>query len=311
MSRPVRPVRRPVRPHRAGRWFWPAFAAPGIAWLAAWFVVPFYGVLAVAGGRTDPVFRQAIPQWNPLRWRADAYTTVLDDTFAGPLQGVFVRTVAYVAAAVALCILVGFPVAYHVARHGGKRKGLLLALVIAPFWVSYLMRMLAWVNILAEDGYLNRFLTWSHLAGEPIDFLGGRPATVVLGLVYGYVPFFVLPLYAALERLDVRLVEAARDLGATAAQAFWRVTLPLSRHGLAAGAVIVALPMFGDYYTNDLLSGSPRTEMIGNQVDLFVKGGTNQRLGAALVVELAVGLAVVMGWYLRSVLRASRAVRPA
>jgi spermidine/putrescine transport system permease protein len=134
-------------------------------------------------------------------------------------------------------------------------------------------------------------------------WLDGSATTVVLGLVYGYVPFLILPLYATLERIDWRLVDAARDLGASSRQAFWRVTLPLSKPGIAAGALLLALPMLGDYYTNDLLSRSPNTEMLGNQIDFFLNAGTQPQRGATLVLVLALMLTIGASWYVRGVVR--------
>ena len=134
----------------------------------------------------------------------------------------FLRTFEYVFASIILCFIIGYPVAYYVARYGGKRRGLLLGLLLAPFWVSYLMRMLAWVNLLQDDGYVNDVLRNLHLVSRPVDWLDGRPYTVVLGLVYGYVPFLILPLYAALDRIDVRLLEASRDLGVSPWRTFRR-----------------------------------------------------------------------------------------
>jgi spermidine/putrescine transport system permease protein len=127
-------------------------------------------------------------------------------------------------------------------------------------------------------------------------------------LVYGYIPFLVLPLYAALDRIDNNLLEAARDLGASPARTFLRVTLPLSRQGILAGSVIIMLPMFGDYYTPDLLSGAPKTSMIGNQIDFLVHSGTGGTRGAALVIVLSVMVSVLMVYYLYTVARAARSV---
>src|SRR5207342_1007119 len=136
-----------------------------------------------------------------------------------------------------------------------------------------LMRMLAWVNLLAPDGYVNRFLIWAHVINAPHGWLDGQPSTVMWALVYGYIPYFILPLFASLDRIDRSLLEAARDLGATPARSFFHITLPLSKTGMLGGIVLIALPMFGDYFTPNLVSGSPRTTMIGNQIDLYFHGG--------------------------------------
>jgi spermidine/putrescine transport system permease protein len=125
-------------------------------------------------------------------------------------------------------------------------------------------------------------------------------------LVYGYIPFLILPLYATLERLDWRLVEAARDLGATSRQAFRTVTVPMAKAGVAAAGVLIALPMFGDYYTNDLLSRSPKTEMLGNQIDYYINGSSQPQRGAILVLMLSTLLLVGLSWYLRSTSRVGK-----
>ena len=292
---------------RYPRWFWATFGAPGLVWVALFFVVPVYTILAIAMGRPDPIFLDPNPTWNPLEWDVSAFETVFSQFGPGEtFYVVFVRTFAYVAIALALSLAIGYPVAYFIARHGGRWKTLLLIGLVAPFWISYLMRMLAWVNLLQDDGYVNRALMWVHVIDEPRAWLDGRASTVILGLVYGYVPFLILPLYAALDQIDKSLLEAARDLGAGRVQTFRRVTLPLSKPGILAGSVIIALPMFGDYYTPDLLSGSPRTNMIGNQITLFILGGTQRQIGAALVIVLMLVLLVFMFYYLVSTTRAAK-----
>ena len=160
------------------------------------------------------------------------------------------------------------------------------------------MRMLAWINLLQDDGWVNNVLMWIGILDAPRNWLDGRASSVILGLVYGYVPFMILPLYAFLDRIDRSLLEAARDLGASPFQAFRMVTLPLSMPAILAGIVIIALPMFGDYYTPDLLSGAPQTSLIGNQINLYIRGGQQIPVGAALVVVLMLFLTVLMGYYL-------------
>jgi len=190
-------------PRRRTR-FWASFAVPGVGWLIAFFVVSVYAVMAVAFGTVDPVLRTAVPAWNPLQWDFGAMSDVLDRVFGGDLGVVFVRTFKFVALSLAGCILIGYPVAYYVARKAGRRRGLLLVLLVLPFWISYLMRML------------------------------------------------------------------------------------------------------GDYYTNDILSRSPRTEMIGNQIDFFLNQSSQKTKGATLVLLLSVLLAIAMSWYLASIARARR-----
>ena len=288
------------------RGFWPAFAAPGLLWLILFFLVPFYAVLALAMGTLDPIFLTPVPQWNPLQWDPSAFGEVVTDP---ELRAVMARTFAYVGVAGVTSLLIGYPVAYYISRHGGRMKTLLLVLLIAPFWISYLMRMLAWVNLLGDEGYVNRILMFLGILSEPRSWLAGEAITVVLGLVYGYIPFLILPLFAALDRIDKSLLEAARDLGASPFKAFVRVTLPLSKQGILAGMGIILLPMFGDYYTPDLMSGAPRTTMFGNLIYFYLHGGTGGNKGAAMVLVLSAIVSVLMFYYLYSVAQASKRAR--
>src|SRR5262249_31871212 len=197
----------------------------------------------------------------------------------------------------------------------GRWRGLVLLLLVLPFWINYLMRMLAWINLLSPDGWGTKVLHYTGiewiflqlgLLTHAGGWLDGQPASVVLALVYGYSPYLVLPLYAALDRIDQRHIEAARDLGASPFGAFMRVTLPLSVPGMLAGVVLIALPMFGDYYTPDLVSASPRTSMIGNQIDQLTRQGSQKTVGAVLTIILALVLLVLMLYYLRTTRRADR-----
>ncbi|HJO05120.1 MAG TPA: ABC transporter permease [Acidobacteriota bacterium] len=285
---------------------WRALAAPGLLWLLLFFVTPFYALLSVAMGSLDPVFSSAEPVWNPLHWNPAIFPEVLGELLGGRLGAVFLRTLVYVGTASALCLLIGYPVAYYIARHAGRRRGLMLGLIVTPFWINYLMRMMAWQNLLAPDGYVNRFLMFVNLLDAPRAWLVGHHETVILGLVYGYVPFLILPLFAALDQIDGSVLEAARDLGAGPLRTFLRVTLPLSKQGVLAGVVIIMLPLFGDYYTPNLLSGSPRTRMIGNEIDLFINSGVGGATGAALTVILMAFIASLMAYYLFTVMGAAR-----
>jgi spermidine/putrescine transport system permease protein len=295
------------------RWIWRILAAPGVVWLSVFFLVAMYTVLCVALGNQDTL-NQPIPFWNPLDWNVGYLIETLKDFWnRGPFYTVFVRTVVFVFVAMGLSLLIGYPVAYYAARHAGRWRGLVLLLLVLPFWINYLMRMLAWINLLSPDGWGTRFL---HAIGIEALFeklgllsqdggwLNGQASSVVIALVYGYIPFLILPLYAALDRIDQRHIEAARDLGASPFAAFRRVTLPLSVPGILAGVVLIALPMFGDYYTQDLISASPRTNMIGNQIDEFARQGSQKTVGAVLTMLLALVLLVMMFYYLRTTRRA-------
>jgi spermidine/putrescine transport system permease protein len=284
---------------------WRTFALPGVLWLCLFVVVPAYAVVAMAMGRINLLF-QPVPAWDPTTWNPG----FLSKAFSGALPGgefwPSVRnTIVYVAASLALCFAIGYPVAYYVARHAKRSKPLLIVLLVIPFWVSYLLRMLAWIGLLSSDGYVNKMLSDIGITHPP-DWLNGNPWSVIIALVYGYIPYFILPVFAGIDRIDRSQIEAARDLGATPWQAFRRVTLPLSRPAILAGCALVVLPMFGDYYTNDLISASPHTNMLGNQINLFVQGGAEKNLGASLVIVLMAILAVGMAYYLYQTARDTR-----
>ena len=308
---PRRPRRtRPGRDTQQSRGFWIALAAPGILWLILLFIVPFYAVLAIAMGQLNRLTEAPIAQYNPLHWSSSNVINVWRDlfgvtAFAAPIA---LRTLLYVVVAALLCLVLGYPAAYFVARFSGRRKGLFLVLLIAPFWISYMMRMLAWIDLLQTDGYVNKTLSFLHLTSpsSPIDWLGGKPVTVVFGLVYGYIPYLILVLYAGLDRIDPSLIEAGRDLGLGRIRTFVRVTLPLSRQPILTGMLITVLPMLGDYFTNQLLSGAPNTSMIGNLIEGQLGTPGLQGQGAVLSLFLLLILVIPMVYYVVATNRSSR-----
>ena len=187
-------------------------------------------------------------------------------------------------------------------------------LLALPFWISYLMRMFAWTNLLAHQRLRvphcctrSRSTRSSSRWGSSTATIGwgGQHIAVIMALVYGYVPYLILPLFVALDRIDQRHIEAARDLGASPAGAFWRVVVPLSKVGTLAGIVLIALLMFGDYDTPDLISGSPKTAIMGNAINGYVQGGPDKSLAAPLTLILSAFLLLFMLYYLR-VLRADQ-----
>jgi spermidine/putrescine transport system permease protein len=292
---------------RRGRGLWIALAAPGAIWLIVLFVVPFYVMLSVAGGSVNEFFQTAVPVWNPLHWSSANLTAVWHDSvgsgaYLGPLA---LRTVLYTVIATALSLGIAYPVAYFVSRYAGTRKTLFLVLLIAPFWVSYMMRMLAWIDLLQQNGILNGALSDVGLPGNT-DWLGGKSVTVILGLVYGYIPYLILVLYAFLDRIDQSLIEAARDLGLSKWRTFVHVTIPLSKPAIVAGAFITALPMVGDYFTNQLLSGAPGTTMVGNAIEGQLDSPGEIGQGAVLSLVMLAVLLVPMAYYVASTARASR-----
>jgi putrescine transport system permease protein len=291
------------------RWIWRFLALPGVVWLTIFFLLAFYAVIAVAFGNQNSL-SEPVPFWNPLDWNVGYVLATLENVVhGGQFLTVLVRTFVFVTIAVGLSLLIGYPVAYFTARHAGRWKGLVLLLLILPFWINYLMRMLAWINLLSPDGLATRFFSSigiehvfisAGLLSAKGGWLEGQSFTVIMALTYGYLPYLILPLYAALDRIDQGQIEAARDLGASPASAFLRVSLPLSTPGILAGMVLIALPMSGDYYTPDLVSSSTKTSMIGNQIDQLTRQGSEKVVGASLTLLLAAVLLALMFYYLRA-----------
>jgi ABC-type spermidine/putrescine transport system permease subunit I len=292
-------------PHRL---FWALLAAPGILWLILLFIVPFYAVLAIALGRLNQLFGTPIAVWDPLQWSTDNLTAAWNQiagssAYIGPI---ILRTLLYTVIASVLCLLIGYPTAYFVARFAGRRKGPFLVLLIAPFWISYMMRMLAWVDLLQTNGYVNQALTSLHVVSHPVNWLGGLNVTVILGMVYGYIPYLILVLFAGLDRIDPALIEAGRDLGLSRVRTFLRVTLPLSKQAILTAMLITVLPMLGDYYTNQLMSGATNTSMIGNVINQQLSTPLFQGEGAVLSMFLLLVLIPPMIYYVVATNRTSR-----
>jgi putrescine transport system permease protein len=223
-------------------------------WLVVFFLLPFALVLAIALGTNAPDSAPPVALGFSLENFALLFT---DDLYVAA----WLSSLRIAATATLVCLLLGYPMAYAIARAAPRRRPLLLMLVILPFWTSFLIRVYAWMGLLAENGILNQVLRWSGLASDPGTILGTEWA-VQLGIVYAYLPFMVLPLYASLEKLDTSLLEAAADLGAKPFAAFLTVTLPLSLPGIVAGCLLVFIPAVGEFVIPDLLGGTD-TLMIG------------------------------------------------
>jgi spermidine/putrescine transport system permease protein len=219
-------------------------------------------------------------------WTADNFGRLFDPLYAV----IFWRSLWVAAVATALCVVLGFPLALFIAR-SGSRRNLYLSLVILPFWTSFLIRTYAWMFLLRDTGLINTALIAMHVIREPLPMLYNDGA-VILGLVYGFLPFAVLPLYATLERLDKNLLEAAADLGAKPWDALWRVTIPLCAPGIRAASILVFVPCLGSYLTSDLLGGS-KTILIGNLVQNQFTTSRDWPFGAAASVALMI-VAIVL-----------------
>ncbi len=253
--------------------------APAAALLAATVAVPFV-ILGLYAFQTRGAYGGVMPPWTLENWQR----------LAGPLYlGILARSFAVAAASTAVCVVLAFPLAMAIAR-AGRWKNLLLALVMLPFWTSLLIRTYAWMFLLRDTGLVNALLLKAGLVSEPLPLLYNWGA-VVLGLVYAHLPFMVLPLYAALERQEPSLLEAAADLGAREWQAFWRVTLPLAAPGIRAGVLLVFIPCLGTYLVPDLLGGG-KTILVGTLVQNQFTASRDWPFGAA--VSLALMAAVLL-----------------
>jgi putrescine transport system permease protein len=241
-------------------------------WLVAFFLVPFLIVLKISLSQTAiaqppylPVFDLAAG-WQGLRsflagLSLDNYRFLATD----PLYIVtYVKSLQIAAFSTLLLLVIGYPIAYAMTRTPKRVQAVLVVLVVLPFWTSFLIRIYAWMNILQHDGLLNQVLLALHIVREPPAWLSTDTA-VYIGIVYSYLPFMVLPLYATLEKLDEQLLEAAADLGCPRWKTFWLVTLPLSAPGVVAGSLLCFIPIVGEFVIPDLLGGS-HTAMIGQTI---------------------------------------------
>ena len=230
--------------------------APGTLWLTLFFLVPT--VTLVATSLYDP--RDSIFTGYDMTWHFGNYVDALSDYATE-----FGRSLVYALLATASCVVLGYPLAYAIAFKAGRWKNLMLVAVIAPFFTSFLVRTLSWQLILGDNGPVVDVLRALHVLGADGHLLA-TPVAVVTGLTYNFLPFMVLPLYASLEKIDLRLVEASKDLYANGFTSFRKVTLPLSMPGLVAGTLLTFIPAAGDYINAELL-GTPKQYMIGNVID--------------------------------------------
>jgi spermidine/putrescine transport system permease protein len=262
------------------------FLAPAWLWLWVLFVAPFAIVLAYSLLTRGPYGGLGPP------WTADNFVRLVDPLYLI----ILLRSFAVAAAATAICLLLAFPLALFISR-SGPRKSLYMQLVMLPFWTSFLVRTYAWLFLLRDTGLINTVLQQLGLIRQPLPLLYNDGA-VLLGLVYGFLPFMVLPIYATLERLDPALVEAAADLGARPWTTLWHVVIPLSKAGIRAGAILVFIPCLGSYLTPDLLGGG-RTVMIGNLVQNQFTTARDWPFGSAVSLALMAIVAVLVVVFLR------------
>jgi spermidine/putrescine transport system permease protein len=271
------------------RWLAPILLLlPGLAWLAVFFVVPlgFLGYQSLQSGSFLGGYS--------FTWSFSNYTDAISE-----YSTQFVRSFVYAGIATVLCLLIAYPLVYWIAFRGGRWKNLFLVVIVAPFFVSYLVRTLAWLNILADEGPVVGVLRWLHVLG-PDGRLLATGFAVVAGITYNFLPFMALPLYVSLEQIDARLLEAAGDLYASKREAFIRVTLPLSAPGIVAGTLLTFIPAAGDFINAQLL-GTPNQKMIGNVIQSQYLEQINYPSAAALSFILMAMILVALGFYAKVV----------
>jgi spermidine/putrescine transport system permease protein len=274
------------------RWLTPyLLLAPGLIFLALFFLVPL-GFLGYQSLETqNPILLTNSFDWAWHNFR---------DAITGYDQQL-IRSFEYAAIATGIALLLSYPLAYWIAFRGGRWKNLFLLMIIAPFFVTYLIRTLAWETILADQGPVVHVLRYLHLInviGEN-DRLLATPTAVVAGITYNFLPFMALPLYVALEQIDPRLIEAAQDLYSSRARAFWHVTLPLSMPGVIAGTLLTFIPAAGDFINAQLL-GTPGQYMIGNVIQSKFLELTDYPSAAALSLVLMAVILVLVGIYVKA-----------
>lgn len=249
---------------------WLVFA-PLVGWIAAFVVAPALVLFAYSLAERDELGRVI------FTLSLDNYRRVFDPVYLA----IFGRSVGYAALTTAICAILAYPIAWYMARSSEPWRTRLLVLVMIPFWTSFVIRTYAWITILKSEGLLNGLLLYAGAIAQPLEMLY-TPGAVILGLVYAYLPFMILPIYGSAEKVDVALLEAAHDLGCSPWQSFWRVAIPLTRPGFAAGILMVFVPAVGMFAITDLMGGA-RVPMIGNVMqDQFVGQARDKPFGAAL-----------------------------
>lgn len=251
--------------------------APLVLWMVAFIVVPSGVLLVYSFCGRDDIGRVVYA----FTW--ENYRNVFDPVYLN----IFGRSIGYAAVTTLLCIVIGYPMAFTMARSSPAWRHRLLMLVMIPFWTSFLIRTYAWITILKREGMLNGLLQYLDVITAPFDILY-TPLAVIVGLVYSYLPFMILPVYGSAEKLDESLIEAAHDLGAGPLRVFWEVIIPLTRPGVIAGTLMVFVPAIGMFAITDLLGGA-RVPMVGNVIQNQFFQARNWPFGAALgMVFLAV-----------------------
>ena len=263
--------------------------------LLAVFLLPFLVVFKISVSEMDTVFFHDVLSWTDatltLKVKFGNYFSLFEDTL---YFQTYLSSIKFAAITTAICLAIAYPFAYFLARSPADKRPALLMLVMLPFWTSFLLRVYAWKMLLADSGVINNILLAAGVMAEPIKMMN-TPFSLVLGMVYTYVPFMILPLYANLVKMDLSLLEAALDLGATPWQAFWRITVPLSKSGIIAGSMLVFIPCVGEFVIPELLGG-PQTLMIGRVLwdEFFSNNDWPMAAAVAVVMVLLIIVPVAL-----------------
>ena len=283
-----------------------------MAWLLFFFMLPFLVLLYISFVDMGNDIHPFKPLWDSqagvLRLKYENYSSIFaNEEGRGLVQTIYVeaylRSLAYALCTAVLCLILGYPFAYAIARASPAVRPALLMMVMLPFWTSFLLRVYAWKGILADQGVLNRLFMALGLVDEPVQMLY-TDVSMLVGMTYVYLPFMVLPLYATLIKLDLRLLEAAHDLGASPFKAFWLVTVPLSRAGIIAGFMLVFIPAVGEFVIPSLLGG-PENIMVGRVVWDEMFTSNNWPRASALAVSMVALIVVPLALYYRSAAQAA------
>ena len=264
--------------------------------LLAVFLLPFLVVFKISVSEMDTVFFHDVLSWTDatltLKVKFGNYFSLFEDTL---YFQTYVSSIKFAAITTAICLAIAYPFAYFLARSPADKRPVLLMLVMLPFWTSFLLRVYAWKMLLADSGVINNILLAAGVMAEPIKMMN-TPFSLILGMVYCYIPFMILPLYATLVKMDLSLLEAALDLGATPAQAFWRITVPLSKSGIIAGSMLVFIPCVGEFVIPELLGG-PQTLMIGRVLWDEFFGNNDWPMAAAVAVVMVLLIIVPLALF--------------
>jgi putrescine transport system permease protein len=267
-----------------------------LLFLLSFFLFPFLIVFKISVSEMDNVVFKELFSWTEgvlqLKIKLGNYIYIAQDDL---YFRTYLSSIKFAAITTVICLFIAYPFAYFIARSTPEKRPALLMLVMLPFWTSFLLRVYAWKMLLADNGVFNNIALGAGLISEPLKMMN-TPFSLVLGMVYTYLPFMILPLYANLVKMDLRLLEAALDLGATSWQAFWRVTVPLSKSGIIAGSMLVFIPCVGEFVIPELLGG-PQTLMIGRVLWDEFFSNNDWPMAATVAVVMVLLIIVPLAWF--------------